>query len=216
MYHTILFDLDGTIIDPVVGITTSVAYALERFGIPVSDLRELHPFIGPPLEDSFQEYYGFDSESAAQAVLYYRERFRSIGIFENTLYDGIKDLLADLTNAGKRLVIATSKPEEFAKTILAHHRIDPFFFEVVGSTFDGKRTKKADVIEEVFARCKITDKQGVVMVGDRKHDVIGAKTAGIPSVGVLYGYGSREEHETAGATHIVGNVAALRALLLGE
>lgn len=215
MYHTIFFDLDGTLIDPVVGITTSVAYALKHYGIHVEDMRELHRFIGPPLQDGFQEYYGFTKEQADQAILYYRERFSTIGIHENDLYEGIPELLADLSKAGKKLVIATSKPEAFAETILKHHNIDSHFCCVVGSTFEGTRTKKAEVIEEAFRRLGITDnKQGIVMVGDRKHDIHGAQATGLASIGVLYGYGSREEHETAGATHIAETIDDLRKLLL--
>ena len=214
MYHTILFDLDGTLTDPGVGITSSVAYALQHYGITVSDRSELYRFIGPPLQDAFQEYYGFSKEQADEAVLFYRERFRSIGIFENEIYPGIDEMLRDLKKAGKTLLLATSKPEEFANTILKHFHIDSYFSCVTGSTFDGKRAKKAEVIEEVFARCGITDKSGVVMVGDREHDIHGANATGLDSIGILYGYGCREEHEAAGATHIVETVEALRTLLL--
>lgn len=214
MYHTILFDLDGTLIDPVVGITTCVAYALKRFGIHVEDRRKLHRFIGPPLHGSFMEYYGLDEAAAHQAVAYYRERFSTVGVYENELYDGVPELLSELTAAGKQLILATSKPEEYAKMILEHHHIAPYFTDAVGSLFSGERTAKADVITEALRRCSITDKRGTVMVGDRKHDILGANAMGLDSIGVLYGYGPREEHKAAGATHIVGTISELRALLL--
>lgn len=214
MYHTILFDLDGTLTDPGVGITSSVAYALAHYGITVSDRSELYRFIGPPLQDAFRQYYGFSKEQADEAVLYYRERFRSIGIYENEIYPGIADLLAALQAAGKRIVLATSKPEEFARIILDHFHLTPYFSCITGATFDGTLCKKADVIREALSRCCITDTEGLVMVGDREHDIHGASAVGLDSIGVLYGYGCREEHEAAGATHIAATVEALQSLLL--
>ena len=200
MYNTILFDLDGTLTDPGLGITNSAAYALKKHGIEVTDRTVLYPFIGPPLLDSFQRFYGFSEEQSEQAVADYREYFQEKGLFENEVYSGVEELLQHLKESGKRLIIATSKPEEFAVKILKHFGLASYFDYIVGATMDSSRSKKGDVIAYALEVCGITDKTDVVMVGDREHDVLGAKENGLDSVGVLYGYGSREELEKAGAT----------------
>lgn len=206
MYQYIFFDLDGTLTDPGIGITNSVMYALKKWNIEVADRSELYKFIGPPLVDSFEKYYGFSKEEAEQAVVYYREYFREKGLYENTIYDGSEKLLADLKASGKKVVLATSKPQEFAEIILKHFQIDRYFDVVAGATMDGTRSKKTDVILYALAACGVEDKSQVVMVGDREHDIIGAKNAGLDSIGVLCGYGDREELETAGATHVVEKI----------
>ena len=206
MYQYIFFDLDGTLTDPGIGITNSVMYALKKWNIEVADRSELYKFIGPPLVDSFEKYYGFSKEEAEQAVVYYREYFREKGLYENTIYDGSEKLLSDLKASGKKVVLATSKPQEFAEIILKHFQIDCYFDVVAGATMDGTRSKKTDVILYALAACGIEDKSQVVMVGDREHDIIGAKNAGLDSIGVLCGYGDREELETAGATHVVEKI----------
>ena len=206
MYQYIFFDLDGTLTDPGIGITNSVMYALKKWNIDVADRSELYMFIGPPLVDSFEKYYGFSKEEAEQAVIYYREYFREKGLYENTIYDGSEKLLSDLKASGKKVVLATSKPQEFAEIILKHFQIDRYFDVVAGATMDGTRSKKTDVILYALAACGIEDKSQVVMVGDREHDIIGAKNAGLDSIGVLCGYGDREELETAGATHVVEKI----------
>ncbi len=206
MYNKILFDLDGTLTDPAVGITNSVAYALEKFGITVEDKMELCKFIGPPLLDAFSEYYGFSREESLKALEYYREYFRSVGIFENKLYPGTAELLASLKSSGKRIILATSKPEKFAKIILEHFKIDSYFDFVAGASMDETRSKKSDVIAYALEECSIRDLDDVVMVGDREHDVLGAGVFGIDSIGVLYGYGCREELSAAGATYIVNEL----------
>ena len=206
MYNTILFDLDGTLTDPGIGITNSVAYALKKHGIEVTDRTKLYPFIGPPLLDSFQRFYGFSEEQSEQAVADYREYFREKGLFENEVYSGVEELLQRLKESGKRLIIATSKPEEFAVKILKHFGLASYFDYIVGATMDSSRSKKGDVIAYALEVCGITDKADVVMVGDREHDVLGAKENGLDSVGVLYGYGSREELEKAGATCVAETV----------
>jgi len=206
MYQYIFFDLDGTLTDPGIGITNSVMYALKKWNIEVADRSELYKFIGPPLVDSFEKYYGFSKEEAEQAVVYYREYFREKGLYENTIYDGSEKLLSDLKASGKKVVLATSKPQEFAEIILKHFQIDRYFDVVAGATMDGTRSKKTDVILYALAACGIEDKSQVVMVGDREHDIIGAKNAGLDSIGVLCGYGDREELETAGATHVVEKI----------
>lgn len=212
MYQTILFDLDGTLTDPGEGITNSVAYALRKFGIEVSDRRELYCFIGPPLTEAFSEYYGFSPEDAKRAVVAYREYFSEHGIFENHVYEGIEALLEKLRAQGMRLVLATSKPEEFANRILVHFGLDVSFDLVVGATMDGRIGKKGDVIREAMRRGNI-DPTSAVMIGDRHHDIDGASENGLPSIGVLYGYGSRAELEQAGATQIAESVEHLGRIL---
>lgn len=214
MYETILFDLDGTLTDPGEGITKSVAYALQKYSIEVTDRSVLYPFIGPPLVDSFQKYYGFSPEQAEQAVVYYREYFRETGLFENEVYDGVEDLLASLRSAGKRVILATSKPEVFARRILDHFGLTRYFDVIAGALLDGSRMHKADVIAYALDTAGITDKSSVVMVGDREQDVKGAEKTGLPCIGVLYGYGSREELTAAGATAIVESVEELQQFLL--
>lgn len=214
-YDIILFDLDGTLTDPGLGITNAVAHALRRFGIPVPPRTELYKFIGPPLVDSFMEYYGMTKEQADTAVVYYREHYRDTGLFENVVYDGIDAMLAHLTAAGKTPVLATSKPEVFARRILAHFDLDGYFPFVAGATLDGSLSTKGDVIAHALNLCQPEDLRRVVMVGDRKHDILGAKENGLDSIGVLYGYGDRPELEQAGATYIAPTVAELEALLLG-
>ncbi len=213
-YQTILFDLDGTLTDPGVGITNSVAYALGKYKIAVPERAALYKFIGPPLIDSFERYYGFSRERAMEAVNFYREYFSETGIFENQVYDGIGELLKDLRAAGKRLVVATSKPEQFAVRILEHFALADYFDYIAGANMDESRTKKAEVITYALKVCGITDRRPVLMVGDREHDVLGAKEAGVASLGVLYGYGDREELERAGADIIAERVADLRDSLL--
>lgn len=209
----ILFDLDGTLTDPMVGITSSVQYALKKYGIIEDNLWNLTKFIGPPLADSFMRFYGFSEEQAKQAVLYYREYFAPKGKYENEVYEGIPELLASLKEAGYILAVATSKPEVFSKDILDHFDLTKYFDFVGGALLNG-REKKEDVITYVLEHVD-ANKNEILMVGDREHDIIGAKKNNLLSVGVLYGYGDREEHENAGADHIVSTVEELREYLLG-
>ena len=201
-YNTVIFDLDGTLTDPAIGITNSAAYALAKWGIEVSDRSELYKFIGPPLLDSFGNYYGFSREDSERAVEYFREYFSSKGMFENSVYEGIPAVLSELRARGKKLIVATSKAEVFAKQILEHFDLDGYFDFVSGATLDSSRVKKADVIEYALKSCGIDDIDDVIMVGDRDFDVIGASHFGMDSIGVTYGYGGREELESAGATYI--------------
>lgn len=203
MFDVVLFDLDGTLTDPGEGITNSVAYALRKYGIEVSDRSELYKFIGPPLKDSFMKYYGFDEDKALQAVEYYREYFRDTGIFENEVYEGVEAMLKRLCDMGKKLVLATSKPEVFAVRILEHFDLKKYFTVVAGASMDSSRSKKGDVIAYAISLCESFDKYTAVMVGDREHDVIGAKENGLKSIGVLYGYGDENELKTAGVDYIV-------------
>lgn len=213
-YKYLLFDLDGTITDSETGITRCVAYALNYLGIQVNDLRELSPFIGPPLLDSFKDFYNFTDEQATVAVAKYRERYADKGILENELYPGIEELLADAQKNGKTVILATSKPEIFAKRILDHFGLSDYFSFVAGSGLDGSLHTKTDVINYILQSNQITNLESVVMIGDRKHDIIGAKNVGIDSIGVLYGFGDYKELSDAGADHIAENIPALRKLLL--
>ena len=213
MYDIILFDLDGTLTDPGIGITNSVAHALAHWGIEVTDRATLYKFIGPPLSDSFMRYYGFSEEDAIRAIAVYREYFGVKGLYENEVYPGIPELLQELKNAGKTVVLATSKPEQYAVEILRHFGLYDYFDIIAGASMDESRNKKADVIAYALSQMKDPDVSKLIMIGDREHDVLGAKQFGIDSIGVLYGYGDRAEHEAAGATYIAEKVEDILPLL---
>lgn len=210
----LLFDLDGTLTDPGEGITNSVAYALEKFGIFIADRRELYPYIGPPLTDSFMRCHGLSSVQAAQALQYYREYFSENGMFENIPYEGISRFLEDLINKGYTLLVATSKPEEFTEQILQHFSLDKYFAFIAGNTLDESRPTKASVIAYLREHYPDIGADNALMIGDRKYDVEGARQNALPSVGVLYGYGSREELENAGATAIAADLDELFAAIV--
>ena len=216
MYKYILFDLDGTLTDPGLGITNSVMYALKKFNIDVEKRASLYKFIGPPLMDSFKMFYGFSEEDSELGVKYYREYFKERGLYENEVYDGIEELLKALKDQNKSLIIATSKPEEFAVEIVKHFHLDQYFDFVAGATMDSSRSKKADVIEYAIKNCNITDLSSAIMIGDREHDILGAKQVGLDSIGVLFGYGNYSELEAAGATHIVEKPADILQIVAGE
>ena len=213
MYNTVLFDLDGTLTNSELGITTCVQHALKRFGIEVEDRTALRSFIGPPLGESFQVYYGLSKEESEQAILYYRERFSTIGLYENEVYEGVEKMLQNLKKCGKKLIIATSKPEKFTLLILEYFDLLKYFDFVAGATLDGSRGEKADVIRYALEMCKIKDKSDVIMVGDRKFDVLGAKENDLKSIGVLYGFGNYEELLEAGADYIVETADEITKLL---
>lgn len=214
MKEYILFDLDGTLTNPKVGITRAIQYAMKQLGEPVEPMDALISFIGPPLAVSFAER-GYDEEKTAQAIAYYRDYFTKDGMFENDVYDGIEALLQQLKTAGKTLAVATSKPEIFAETILAHFELMPYFDVIVGSELDGRRSAKADVIAEVL-QCLNVHASQCVMIGDRKHDMIGARTHHMTAIGVTYGYGDAQELTEAGADFICHDVRALQQLLLEQ
>lgn len=209
----LFFDLDGTLTDPGEGITKSVRYALKAFGIEAEDLDKLCCFIGPPLKDSFMEYYGFSEEDARKAVNIYREYFTDKGLYENKVYEGVGEVLQSLLHAGKKLYVASSKPEVFVRQILKYFELDSCFTFMGGADMGEIRVKKADVIRYVLEKNEITDWDKVVMIGDRKHDILGAKEVGIASIGVLYGYGSKQELEDAGADELAETIFELQNLL---
>lgn len=214
-YKVILFDLDGTLTDPVVGITKSVQYALSKMDIQEPNLDKLTCFIGPPLHVSFAEFYSFTEEQTLLAVNHYRERFKDKGIYENVLYDGIVPLLKALKEKQYILVVATSKVTAFAEQIIKYFQLDEYFDKIVGSNFDGTRSAKGEIIQYILEGYQELSKDEFVMIGDRKYDVIGAKETGIDSIGVKYGYGSIEELKGSEPTQIVESVEELTALLVG-
>lgn len=209
----LFFDLDGTITDSMPGITRSVQYALRHYGIHVEDLNELKPFVGPPLPDSFQRFYQFSKEEAMEAIDVFREYYTEKGWLESAVYQGVETMLRALKQSGRKLYIATSKPETMARQVLEYYGLADYFEYIGGAIDDVNRAKKDEVIAYVMETCGLSDAKQIVMVGDRRHDIEGAQKNKIDAVGVLYGYGNREELETAGARWIVEDVTALHELL---
>ncbi len=206
MYKAILFDLDGTLTDSGEGIMKSVQYALEKIGHPEPDYTNLRSFVGPPLAAQFMQYAGIDEETAGLAVKYYRERYAPVGIFENEVYDGVEDMLRRLSRKGYRLGVASSKPEPFVNKVLEHFGILKYFEAVVGSTMDGARSAKSEVIEEALVRLGLEEeRESVALVGDKNYDVFGAREAGMECLAVSYGYGSVEELRDASPLKIVSS-----------
>lgn len=211
-YTHVFFDLDGTLSDSQTGIINAIRYALRSQNLP-TDIGDARRFLGPPLIDSMQNYLGHDRETAVVLVKQFREYYGSKGLFENTLYDGIQELLESLNNSGVRCILATSKGEPFALRILEHFGIRDLFSFVAAAALDGSRDAKADVLRHALNNTDLHNPAQAIMIGDRKHDVIGAHAVGLQCAAVLYGYGSREELENAGADHIIPTVADLRGLL---
>lgn len=212
----ILFDLDGTLTDPKEGITKAVSYALAYYGIEVEDRDSLCPFIGPPLVQSFMDFYGFDRAKAKEAVVKYREYYEEKGLYENYIYDGIARLLQELKERGKKIILATSKPTVYAEKILDMFDIKEYFAFISGSELNGERGEKWEVIAYALDKCEIADISQAVMIGDRKFDMLGAGKFSIDAIGVLYGYGAAEELLESGAARIVESVKELSEALLGE
>ncbi|MGE6399969.1 MULTISPECIES: HAD family hydrolase [Bacillus cereus group] len=214
MYTTFLFDLDGTLTDPKEGIINSVLYALEKIGIEEVNISELDSFIGPPIQQSFVDRYNMNEIEVERAVFYFREYLKQSGLLENKVYDGIGALLQELKDDGNRLFVATSKPTVFAEQVIEHFQLTSFFEEIVGSNLDGTRIKKEEIIAHILQTNEELQKEEMVMIGDRKHDVIGANSNGIASIGVLYGYGNENELSDAGAIHIVKDVEELQSFCI--
>lgn len=230
MFKKILFDLDGTLTDPKIGITTCVKYALKHFGIE-EDIENLTRFIGPPLIDSFMEFYNFSLEDARKATDVYRERFAPIGKFENEVYDGIPDMLKALKDKGIILAVASSKPEPFVKDILIHFDLYEYFDVITGSLMNETRTKKEEVLEEALKRLNVpyegdlakgrlpkvhVNKSEIAMIGDRKFDVIAGRDMGLTAVGVRFGYAEEGELEAENPDFIADTVKELQEYLLSE
>ncbi len=213
-YSHILFDLDGTITEPFEGITKAVQYSLKKFGIEVEDLNELRSFIGPPLFESFRNFYGMSKEESVKAVQYYREYYVPKGIFECSVYPGIEEMLKRLHESPCKVILATSKPEPMAIRVLEHFGLDKYFDLICGATLDESRTKKELVVAYALENLNVTDKSSVIMVGDRKFDVEGAAANEISTIGVTYGHGSQEELEKAGAVMTFNDAFSLTNYLL--
>lgn len=210
MYKAIFFDLDGTLTESGEGITKSVQYALEKIGKPEEDLEKLKVFVGPPLMEQFMKYAGVDEATGRKAVEFYRERYEVKGIYENHPYEGVEKMLQELKRKGYILAVASSKPEYYVTQILDYFKLSSYFDAVVGSEMNGARTSKSEVIEEALKRINMSDKRNeVLMVGDKEHDVLGARAAGLDCVAVAYGYGTQEELTEANPLKIVDSVDEL-------
>lgn len=213
-YKNLIFDLDGTLIEPKTGITRAIAYALKYYDIyiPESEYDTLTPFIGPPLTESFARFYGFDADKAREAVEKYREYYAVTGLFECSIYPGITELLSGLSDAGTPVYLATSKPQTFAETILNHLGLAQHFKLIAGSTLDHTRDQKSQVIQWLLSQEHLTP-ESCLMVGDRHYDVDGARACGIEAVAVGYGYGSDEEFDKCAPAYRAESVEALAELL---
>jgi phosphoglycolate phosphatase len=211
-YHHVLFDLDGTLTDPYWGITNSVKYALNKFNIAEPNDHQLKLFIGPPLEQSFMEDYHLNKNEAKKAIEFYREYYSVKGIYENKLYHGINSVLETLNNKKINCIVATSKLEKYAVKVLQYFKIDHYFKHITGSNLEGTLVEKEEIIKYIIEHDQL-EKEKTIMVGDRKYDIIGAKNNGIDSIGVLYGYGTKEELEEAKPTYLCNNTDKLLELL---
>lgn len=210
MYKAIFFDLDGTLTESGEGITKSVQYALEKIGKPEEDLEKLKVFVGPPLMEQFMKYAGVDEATGRKVVEFYRERYEVKGIYENHPYESVEEMLQELKRKGYILAVASSKPEYYVTQILDYFKLSSYFDVVVGSEMNGARTSKSEVIEEALKRINMSDKRNeVLMVGDKEHDVLGARAAGLDCVAVAYGYGTQEELTEANPLKIVDSVDEL-------
>ena len=215
MFKYIFLDLDGTLTDPYLGITNSVKYALKKFNIDSTN-EQLKVFIGPPLRDSFHRYYNMNPDEAELAVKYYREYFSTVGLFENELYSETVKVLQELKNLNLTLVLATSKPEKFSIEILKHFGLYKYFDFCACATMDKSREKKSDIIKYAIDSLNITDLDSILMVGDRFHDIVGAKANNIKSCYVTYGYGSIEEAKEFKAEYIIDKFSDLVEIIKGS
>jgi phosphoglycolate phosphatase len=212
-YNTILFDVDGTLCDPGKSMIECARYALSRFDIHETDETNLRRLIGPPLEHAFRDYYGFDEAKADQAVTYFRDMMQREGIQLYEAYPGIPELLDELQKSGKQLAVVTSKIDHIARETLTKTGLIQYF-DVMSAQLPNIVVDKEKILSKALSELNITDYSGVVMIGDRRHDVEAAKTHNIDSIGVLWGYGDRDELGNEGATHIVADANELRQLLL--
>ncbi len=213
-YQAILFDLDGTIIDPKKGIITSIEYALEKLDISVEDPSILLNFIGPPLHHSFKHYFSLNDIDVSSAVQYYREYYTKQGIYENNLISGIDELLIGLSQKNSEIYVATSKPTIYAKEIIRFHNLEKYFKNIVGSNLDLTKSSKKEIIGSILGKISDIPREDIVMIGDTKYDIEGATSNGIDSIAVTFGYGDLEEVKNCHPTHIVSNISELSCLLL--
>ena len=213
-YSHVLFDLDGTITEPFEGITKAVQYSLRKFGIEVDNLNELRSFIGPPLFESFRNFYKMSKEESVKAVEFYREYYVPTGIYECSVYPGVEEMLKKLSESPCKVILATSKPEPMAITVLSHFGLDKYFDLICGATLDESRTKKELVVAYALENTNVQDKSSAIMIGDRKFDVEGAAACGISTIGVTYGHGGLKELEEAGAIMTFDDAFSLTDYLL--
>jgi phosphoglycolate phosphatase len=217
MYQYLLFDLDGTLTNPKEGITRSVQHALRHFGIEVADPDTLTPYIGPPLIPSFMEFHGLTQEQALEALQVYRQRFSTVGLFENEVLDGVPEMLRALKQNGRFVAVASSKPEPYVIRILEHFDLLQYFDEVVGASMYEKRSAKKDIIEEALRRMgKAPGDRDILMIGDRMHDVEGAQLCGLDSLGIYTGFAPEGELEDAGATYVFHTIRDMADFLLRD
>ena len=214
-FNSAIFDLDGTIMDSEEGIVRSVEYALDKMGVTEYDRQTNLRFIGPPLVDSFMEYYSMSEEDALRAVDFYRERYSVTGIYEARMYDGVRELLARLKEQGVKLYIGSSKPEKYVRMILEKQGILDLFDYVAGATFDESRNNKEQVLTYLFEQVEI-DKKSAVMIGDRYHDIDGAHYVKIPCIAVLYGFGNEAEFKKHGAEYIAADTDEILKIITSE
>lgn len=212
-YKNIIFDLDGTITDSKPGIVKGVQYALHCYGVDEPDLDKLTSFVGPPLYQSFMDYLGCPEDEAKEVVECYREYYAETGLYENAMYEGVEALLYALKEKGYRLLIASSKPRLYVKRILSYFRVMRYFDIVEGSELDSKRTDKAELLSYVLEKWNLKADE-CIMVGDRKHDILGAKANGMDSIAVGYGYGSEDELSKAGPTHFFSTIEEVKNFFL--
>ena len=210
-FEVLLFDLDGTLTDSTEGIQKCLVNAIERMGFEVPE--DTNKFLGPPIRQSFSEFCGMDKQQIDEAVRIFRERYSTIGLFENRVYDGVPEMLQQLRDNGKRIMVATSKPEQYAVRIFERFGLSQYFEFVGGAELDGTRDYKHEVIEYVLDKTNVTDRSRVLMIGDRRQDVLGAHKTGIKCLGILWGFGSREELEEVGADYITDTPQSLVNML---
>ena len=210
-FEAVIFDLDGTLTESAPGIVNSIRYALKKAGLPPLSEAELLTCVGPPLSEQLMALLHISSQEALALLPLYREYFIRKGMFENRPYDGIAELLGSLHAAGMPMMVCTGKPEPFAKTILEHFELESFFCDCIGSTLDGRLKDKEEALAILLKR---NGARRALMIGDRKYDVEAASANGIPCAGVLWGYGSQEELEQAGADYLCRTPEELRKLIL--
>lgn len=214
-YEVILFDLDGTLTESGPGIVNAVEYTLKKYGIDEPDKEKHKRFIGPPLKVSFTKYYGFTEENVDEAIATFRSYYHEKGIYENSAYPGVVDMLEKLSERGYRLAVATSKARPMAEIVIPRYGLDKHLEGIFAAEMDGRFGSKSAVIDHAIEEMGVSDRSKVLMIGDREHDILGAKACGIDSMGILYGYGSREELEAAGADYIVDTVEDIVTALDG-
>lgn len=214
MFDHILFDLDGTLTDPAEGILNSLRYALAKYNIEENDEDRLKAFIGPPLHESFRTIYNFNEEETKEIIGHYREYYGRDGMYQNFVIAGIPELLRELKQAGKQLYVATTKVTEFAQQVLDHYQLSQYFTLVIGGNEDGTRTAKVEIIDEILKTIPGVEKSRIVMIGDRKYDMIGATAHGIKTIAVTFGYGAIAELKAENPHYLVNSVAELSQVLL--